>query len=94
MTTQRAIHAHEDALEYDDFATDIDLRAASPDGESDARAIFIVDAGSGSLVVTTAAGNERTFTGLTSGTYLDPTPLYVSAIVADGTDVSKIRVAW
>jgi hypothetical protein len=95
MPRQRAIHAHEDALEYDDFSVDINLVSASPDTRTPARAIFIVDAGSGSIVVTTSGGSaNRTYTGLVSGTYLDPSPLYVETIIATGTDVAKVRVGW
>lgn len=90
---QRAIYPHPTAIEYSSFASDINLVAASPSGEP-ARAIYIVDAGSGSLVVTTDDGENRTYTNLQSNNYLHPTPLFVKAIIASGTDVAKVRVGF
>ncbi len=79
-----------DFLEYTSFAADPDLVAAGSTGFG-ARLIQIVDAGSGSLVLTTGDGNNRTASGLVNG---DELYGWFSAIITTGTNVTKIRVYW
>lgn len=88
------INPHDDLAEYSSFASDVDLMHATLG--KPARNIFIVDAGSGTLVVVTGSGSQRTLTGLLSNTYVDPGPTYFRTIksTADGTNVAKVRVGW
>jgi hypothetical protein len=88
---------HEDGIEYSDLSTDIDLVAAF--GQP-VRAIEIVAASSGTLVVTTTRSGRlptpanRTFTALAAGNWIGgPRGINVAKIVASGTSgVTKIRV--
>lgn len=75
-----------DAIQYADFSADIDVTAVAG---GPARWIRVEDAGSGTLVVVTGAGVERTFT-VTDGWELS---LQVQRIDAT-TDVGRVTVAW
>lgn len=85
-----------DVVEFSSFGADIDLTtAASSWCKRPARAITIVTAGAGGLVIQVVnpdAVTNRTLSALTSGERLEP--IQVRKIIASGTTVSKIRVYW
>lgn len=84
-------HCGYDCREYSSFGAEIDLAADSPDGESCARYIEVLSVGSGTLIVETAVGNERT---------LSATLLVGRGIVCGvrkikvGTNVGRVLVVW
>jgi len=77
---------------YTSFAADIDLTAvigALPN----ARAIYVKTAGTGRVDVVFADGTEVSFTGLSDGEYLEPSPAqYVT--IKDTTDVTELWVGF
>ena len=67
-----------DGLEHTSFASDINF--------DQPRVLRVVTAGTGSLVVVTAAGNERTFTVIDG----EEIPVLVK-VIKDTTDVDRVR---
>lgn len=82
---QRHIFPHQTIREFSGFSTDLDLEALSPDGETPARALWIVDAGGGNLLVEMDDRENVSFTDLTAGEYVQPSPAYFRKILASGT---------
>ena len=77
-----------DFLEYTSFASPIDVRAASPNGESCSVLVKAVT-GDGSLSVVTAAGETRTLT-MAAG---DTEVVRISSIES-ATGITRVRVSW
>jgi hypothetical protein len=95
MAQPNEVCPHEDGIEITDLSADIDL--VTTYGQA-VRAIEIVTATTGTLVVTTSRsgrlGVNRTFTQLAAGTWLGgQRGLNVTKIVASGTsNVTRLRV--
>lgn len=98
--TQESISPAWDVKEFSSFGADIDLTTSThctivP--PRPARALTVVTAGSGGLVlqmVTSSGGAvvNRTLSALTDGEKLEP--LQIRKIISSGTTVTKVRVYW
>jgi hypothetical protein len=79
------------AKEYASFAEDIDLVAAGPSGKS-ARQLWVLEAGSGALTLSTKYGDE-TYSGNLLESKNIPLTLGIFAIRAS-TTVTRVLVLW
>ncbi len=92
MVGSDSLSVGEDIVEFSSFGADINLgdgSVAVP--KFPARAIKVVTAGGGGLVVVMANGAQRTLSGLTAGEEIFGK---FAKIVSSGTTVSKVRVTW
>jgi hypothetical protein len=80
-----------DGKEYADFSEDINLVTEGPTGKG-ARQLWVLDAGSGALVISTAHG-DRTFSGDLLNSLRIPLTLGMFRIRA-ATTVGRVLVYW
>jgi len=80
-----------DVQEFTDFSADIDLKAAGPTGKG-ARLLWVLDAGSGVLSVSTKYGT-RTLSGDILASKSIPLQCGVFAI-RSATNVGRVLVIW
>lgn len=89
--TDRYVRPHPTVRTYSTFSSDIDLTDVVP-GREHARAIYVTNAGSGTLAVEYEDGHQATYTGVGVG-YLEPRPALYTRILA-ATNVGSVRVGF